>query len=344
MQTKPIAPNSKAPVISVVIPLYNKAPYIRRTIQTVLEQSFQDIEIVIVDDGSTDGGGVIVQEMDNARCRLYCQPNAGKSAARNKGVELARSDLIAFLDADDEWHPEFLAASLALHQRWPDIVGSLINYERSDIHQAALPRNVAAGPLESYFRFCLANGGSGMWTGAVMVRKKPLLEAGGFPLGSKMGEDLDTWFRLACQGPIAYEPRPLAEYFCDRGICSTSKVDCDIWPTFQSWKRAGRIPKKELRAAEQFAAVLRLITVAMRCREGDVASARRMMSELPLGRAWSARRVACWLAAWVPVFPPRYWLGLADRMGVPIYWKASQERAWTVNRMAAAQPVTGGKP
>src|ERR1035441_8596585 len=98
--------------ISVVIPLYNKAPYVGRALSSVFRQTIQDFECIVVDDGSTDGGGDLVEKMSDPRLRLVRQANGGVSRARNQGINLARHPLIAFLDADDEWLPGFLEANL----------------------------------------------------------------------------------------------------------------------------------------------------------------------------------------------------------------------------------------
>lgn len=95
-------------MISIVIPLYNKEKQIAHTLQSVFAQTFQDFEIVIVDDGSTDNSVMEVKKFDDPRVLLIQQSNAGVSAARNRGIEEANGELIAFLDADDEWMPEFL--------------------------------------------------------------------------------------------------------------------------------------------------------------------------------------------------------------------------------------------
>ena len=90
-------------MISVVIPLYNKERYIERAVYSVLSQTFQLFEIVIVNDGSTDGSVSVIERMNNPLIRLIHQKNGGVSAARNRGIEEARFEYIAFLDADDEW-------------------------------------------------------------------------------------------------------------------------------------------------------------------------------------------------------------------------------------------------
>ncbi len=95
------------PLISVVIPLYNKEPYIKRAIDSILAQKIQDYEIIVIDDGSTDKSAEVVKSFPDPRIRLIQQENAGVSAARNRGIEEAKAELIAFLDADDEWTPIF---------------------------------------------------------------------------------------------------------------------------------------------------------------------------------------------------------------------------------------------
>jgi hypothetical protein len=96
---------------SVIIPLYNKAPYIQRALDSVLAQTFRDFDLIVVDDGSTDGGDQIAARCPDPRVRMIRQENAGPGAARNRGLREARGEFVAFLDADDEWLPEFLRRS-----------------------------------------------------------------------------------------------------------------------------------------------------------------------------------------------------------------------------------------
>ena len=96
-------------MISVVIPLYNKEKQVKQTLRKVLEQTFSDYEIIIVNDGSTDSSAEIAREFEDHRIKVIDQENAGVSAARNRGIKEAKGNFIAFLDADDEWDKDYLA-------------------------------------------------------------------------------------------------------------------------------------------------------------------------------------------------------------------------------------------
>ena len=109
-----------SPKITVVIPLYNKEKYVARALRSVLNQSFSDFELVVVDDGSTDSSVAVVKRFKDPHMRLIAQQNQGVSAARNRGVAEARSEYVAFLDADDAYKPDFLDTLWTLHQFFPN--------------------------------------------------------------------------------------------------------------------------------------------------------------------------------------------------------------------------------
>jgi glycosyltransferase involved in cell wall biosynthesis len=113
------------PKISVVVPLYNKASYIGRCLDSILIQSFSDFEVIVVNDGSTDGSETVVERFRDARVRIVSQDNAGPGSARNHGVRLAQSPLVAFLDGDDAWNEDYLKESVAWMDRAGPDVASL---------------------------------------------------------------------------------------------------------------------------------------------------------------------------------------------------------------------------
>ena len=205
-------------MISVVIPMYNKAACVGHTLRTVQAQTFSDFEVVVVDDGSTDGSADIVERFDDARIRLVRQENAGVSAARNRGIEEAHYDLIAFLDADDEWKPDYLATQVALARKYPQCNVFCCNYEFRNAEGKVtstiirkLPFTGADGLLDNYFEVASCSHPP-ICSISIMVRKEAIQAVGGFPVGVKAGEDLLTWARLALENRIAYCRQPLAVF------------------------------------------------------------------------------------------------------------------------------------
>ncbi|OUN58398.1 glycosyltransferase family 2 protein [Alistipes sp. An66] len=207
-------------MISVVIPLYNKEKSITSTLRTVLNQTFRDYEIVIVNDGSTDGSVEEVGKVHDDRIRLVHQPNAGVSAARNRGVEEAKGELIAFLDADDEWKPEYLATQYFLYQKYPDCSVFACNYEFRDVMGRVTPTLIHKLPfveedgiLTNYFEVASCSNPP-ICSISIMVKKQAIQAIGGFPVGVKSGEDLLTWARLAVNTTIAYS-KSVQAIFCE---------------------------------------------------------------------------------------------------------------------------------
>lgn len=207
------------PDVSIVIPLYNKERDVGRAISSVLAQSFHDFELIVINDGSTDGSVGVVRHFDDPRIRLIDQANAGVSAARNRGVVEAQSGLVAFLDADDEWLPGFLATIVRLRDRFPDAgvlatgyrVRDTAGFERNALVRG-LPEPQWEGILDDYFAVA-ARSEPPICSSSVAVQKGVLGEIGGFPSGVPSGEDLLTWARLAVATPIAYSVEPKAVFW-----------------------------------------------------------------------------------------------------------------------------------
>lgn len=202
-------------MISVVIPLYNKADTIERTLESVFAQTYKDYEIIIVDDGSTDGSAEIVERIADSRIRLIRQKNAGVSAARNRGVREAKGEYIAFLDADDEWMVDYLQSQIKMTLDYPNcdifatdyLMKSTQGTQFTQINKLRFQEE--SGLLNNYFEVA-SYSSPPLWTSAIMATPKALTSIGGFPIGIKSGEDLLTWARLAARYKIAYSRKPLA--------------------------------------------------------------------------------------------------------------------------------------
>ena len=167
---------------SVVIPLYNKANYIENTIRSVLDQTCDDYELIVVDDGSSDNSLELARKYESDRVRVIAQANQGVSVARNTGIENARGTFIAFLDADDQWEPQYLQNIHALTEQYPEsaifVTAYAVDMGNGKIHYSTR-LEPETGCLPSYW-LTLAKGYDFVWTSATVIRRDALMEAGLF--------------------------------------------------------------------------------------------------------------------------------------------------------------------
>lgn len=179
-------------LFSVVIPLYNKKDYVLRALDSVFAQSNKHYEVIVIDDGSRDGGGDLVEQQFGTRVKLIRQENQGVSVARNTGIQAASNPFVAFLDADDYWHPAYLEAVAKVISENPDVGIVGCHYDSSQL---------AAGPkfsyfkLENYFKEAVRN--TWFFTSATCVRTAFFSERPGFDPKLKFGEDIDVWLRAS---------------------------------------------------------------------------------------------------------------------------------------------------
>lgn len=205
---------------SVVIPLYNKAPYVAKAIQSVLSQTFTDFELVIVDDGSQDGSAEIVEQLIENRgyCHLLRQANAGVSVARNNGVTASRGDYLCFLDADDWWESTFLEEMWKLIAEFPDagIYGTnytIVNETKKKTRVAKI--GVEEGFEKGYINYFQAYAKTmymPLCSCTVCIPRTVFDEMRGFPQGIKLGEDFVLWVRIALKHKVALLNKPLSNY------------------------------------------------------------------------------------------------------------------------------------
>lgn len=207
-------------MISVVIPLYNKYASIARTIQSVLDQTFRQFEIIVVDDGSTDDSATVVESIKDNRIRLIRKGNGGVCSARNRGIEEAKYDYIALLDADDIWDKEYLAEQVRLMKNFPDAVMWGINYAEVDKDMNILweqPTGLAkgyCGYVDNYFSikgrvsdlFC---------SSSVVIKKEIFGEVGLFDTRIRYAEDTDMWWRIIVSNRVVFYDKYMVYYQMD---------------------------------------------------------------------------------------------------------------------------------
>ena len=212
------------PEVSIVIPLYNKAPYVGRTLTSIQRQTFSNFEVLVVDDGSTDGGADIVSAAGDSRVRLIRQRNRGPGAARNAGIKEAGAEFIAFLDADDEWLPEYLERGLAILKSGP-------------LENASVTCGYFTSPGESSRQLCERRGLSEgqqrltiatppeliisilayMTPCSTIVRRGVLEKWGGFysDHACKYGEDAYLFLKILLNEAVTLSLEPLVRINCE---------------------------------------------------------------------------------------------------------------------------------
>ena len=199
------------PAISVVIPLYNKQREVAAAVRSALAQSYPPAEIVVVDDGSTDGGAEVVRAIGSPLVRLVEQANAGVCAARNHGIAETSGEYIALLDADDEWEPGFLAEIAAMIGEFPGCglycTGfSIVSDDGVFPAETPAERGVVGNFFrDSAHRYIAIPSAS-------CIPRRVFDTVGGFPEGMKIAEDLHLWIRIARRYPVCFSPARLVRY------------------------------------------------------------------------------------------------------------------------------------
>lgn len=202
--------------ISVVMPLYNKEAEVERALRSIVEQSLAPGEIIVVDDGSTDGSRAIVErfiaEHPEAGIRLITQPNSGVSAARNRGIAEAKGDYIALLDADDMWLTGYIAEVCRLMEYYPEADAYATAFDIvNGTQRVAAPVPTTEGYINIAEEALLRR--YPIIPSTATLRREAVLRAGGFPVGMRIGEDQWLWVRMVQQGAkFSFSPMSLVRY------------------------------------------------------------------------------------------------------------------------------------
>ena len=210
--------DKKNTFFSIIVPLYNKERYVKSTIESVLNQSCKDFELIIVDDGSTDNSLQIVQEFTDNRIKLFAQKNSGVAAARNKGISEANSRWVVFIDADDLWSPLHLETLFEIAKKYPEagmIATTHKKISSSEGISCLEDSNCCEIKLINYFLEAQSNIGI-VHTSCVAIKKIVFAETHGFK-NYKRGEDLELWARVALKYPVAISNKVTSFYRQETG-------------------------------------------------------------------------------------------------------------------------------
>jgi len=201
---------NKPPLVSIVIPAYNSAWCLESALNSVFDQSFNDYEIIVVNDGSTDNTAEVLAAYKDSIQIIY-QENGGLSKARNTGIQAARGTYIAFLDSDDWWLPEKLESQVSLMQSKPELgfcsTATRVQNQQGELLNIWECHNPTNNMLQTIFSHNAAVAGSGS---AVMVRRNLLDNSNLFDENLKSFEDIDLWIRLAAVSEYSCISTPLA--------------------------------------------------------------------------------------------------------------------------------------
>lgn len=241
------------PVVSVVVPCYNQAQFLAPALQSILAQSFSDWEVLLVDDGSTDQTRSVAAEFTDPRIRYLHQENRGLAAARNSGIRAARSEIIALLDSDDVWEPEFLGRMHACLDSNPAAVAAYCGHRYIDSSGETVgtpsPKIVPA----ECFHLALIGEGNWIVPSAVIFRKSPAEMVGLFDESLKALEDTDLWIRLSAQNSFIGLNETLVKYRLhetnmskdpERMVSACSQVTCKVFGPFSAGDEAATDAKK----------------------------------------------------------------------------------------------------
>jgi glycosyltransferase involved in cell wall biosynthesis len=243
---------------SVVIPLYNRDTYIRRAVDSVLSQTVKTFELIVVDDGSTDRSAQIVKEYSDRRIRIVKQQNSGVSAARNRGISEAKADYIAFLDADDEWKPDFLETISQLIKEYPDAGTYCTALEKIGLNGKPMKRVIDGIPsgdwhgiIPNYLKSASSMSVSPTHSSALCVPKSAFDHVGGFPVGVVRFEDWDIWIRIFLKYPIVFTTKICSRYYRNVENSEVNRYlpkekDMQVVQTLSNAIKNGEIEKKSI--------------------------------------------------------------------------------------------------
>ncbi len=213
------------PFFSIIIPVYNKETFLENTIKSVLQQSFTDFELIVINDGSTDNSESKIKSFSDPRIKYLKKENGGVSTARNLGIETAAASYITFIDADDYWYPNFLEEMVSSIEQFPDqhIFSAAIEVETEKTVFPAQYSIVKEKEKEVVNYFDASMKTTAICTSCAVFHKSVFEKVGNFDVDIRSGQDTDMWIRIGLRYPIVFSWKILARYVYDAQSLSKKK-------------------------------------------------------------------------------------------------------------------------
>jgi glycosyltransferase involved in cell wall biosynthesis len=262
-------------LFSVIVPLFNKERSIAVTLNSVLNQTINDFEVIVVNDGSTDNSLQIARSFKDERIRVFTQENKGVSAARNVALDLAQNEYVSFLDADDYWEPNYLEEISKLIKKYPEYSVFICAYRvLGQIKISTKCDALSEGVINDFFEARMKH--HIMRTSTVTAHKDVISSVGNFPEGMKGGEDDFTWMKIALKYKIVLTPKILATYDNRNSTFNQRRGQMDACP--ESWLNfyeEGNYFRNEFIAAKAITAGIRYAYGAPQQKSLDIEKATR---------------------------------------------------------------------
>lgn len=226
------------PFFSVIIPLYNKEKFIKNTLESVLNQTFEDFELLIVNDGSTDRSEAVVQTFSDKRIHYFHKTNEGVSAARNFGIARANSQYIAFIDADDRWQSDFLEKMKRLIQSFPNykVFACALKIETPNRTFSAQYSFEHRGESQVVTYFEASMKQTVLCGSSVVFHREVFQNVGLFDEKIKCAEDTDMWIRIGLKYEVVFLNLPLSTYIFDRQSLSRKPENYGLLTDFKKFE------------------------------------------------------------------------------------------------------------
>lgn len=309
---------------SIVVPLYNKAKSVKKTLHSILNQTYTNFEVIVIDDGSTDGSTDIVSQITDQRLCIYYQSNSGVSAARNHGIKLARYSHIVFVDADDIVAPEYLEHIQSLIEEFPRAGAYCTQYQFVDKKQS-LPCKIHKMKKKptlfcNYFETA-AQGDLPVVASGACIPKYVLNDVGGFPVRQIQGEDQDLWSRIGLKYAVAVHPALDIKYQLD----AENRVSINIVPeeelqysrNLQQMLNSRQIPSHLVTHVKRYIGGHILHLAQLNLERGKLATAKKLIADKRTSRL-PLRKLKWKLALWKKIFFSKSGIAVSEPKRVSI--------------------------